>query len=54
MLLYGGSVFTEYLYGAYGVMVSTKVCGTFSSGSNPDRHPIVEEEMQKLHFVPLL
>jgi mannose-1-phosphate guanylyltransferase len=26
-------------YGAYGVMVSIRVCGTLSSGSNPDRHP---------------
>ncbi len=27
------------IYGAYSVMVSTRVCGTFSSGSNPDRRP---------------
>lgn len=26
-------------YGVYSVMVSTRVCGTLSSGSNPDRHP---------------
>ena len=26
-------------YGAYSVMVNTEVCGTFNSGSNPDRHP---------------
>gem|GEM_PF-3119231 len=26
------------MYGAYSVMVSTRVCGTLSSGSNPDRH----------------
>lgn len=32
-------------YGVYGVMVSTEVCGTSSSGSNPDRHPNVEEEV---------
>ncbi len=27
------------LYGAYSVMVSTRVCGTLSQGSNPCRHP---------------
>ncbi len=27
-------------HGAYGVMVNTEVCGTFDSGSIPDRHPI--------------
>lgn len=26
-------------HGLYGVMVSTRVCGTLSSGSNPDRDP---------------
>jgi hypothetical protein len=29
----------EGIYGAYGVMVSTEVCGTSSTGSNPVRHP---------------
>ncbi len=31
------------MYGAYGVMVSTRVCGTLSSGSNPDRHTFYME-----------
>ena len=29
----------EFLDGAYGVTVNTEVCGTFDSGSIPDRHP---------------
>lgn len=29
-------------YGAYGVMVSTGVCGAPSSGSNPGRHPLLK------------
>ncbi len=28
------------LHGAYGVTVNTEVCGTFDSGSIPDRPPI--------------
>ena len=32
-LVWGG------VYGGYGVMVSTRACGAFSSGSNPDSHP---------------
>ena len=27
------------MYGVYSVMVSTRVCGTCSVGSNPARHP---------------
>lgn len=33
----GAFLFAQH--GAYGVMVSTEVCGTSSQGSNPCRHP---------------
>ena len=29
-------------HGAYGVMVSTGVCGAPSPGSNPGRHPLTD------------
>jgi len=29
------------VYGGYGVMVNTEVCGTFDSGSIPDSHPTI-------------
>ena len=32
-------------------MVSTRVCGTLGSGSNPDRHPIVHEQRRELLFL---
>ena len=37
--LYFHILLNSSAHGAYGVMVSTEVCGTSSSGSNPDRHP---------------
>lgn len=40
--------------GPYSVMVSTELCGSSGSGSNPDKDPNRELVEQKLHFVPLL
>ena len=39
---------TVRLYGPYGVMVSTEVCGTSSSGSNPDKDPKIMKEMRSI------
>ncbi len=39
--------------GAYGVTVNTEVCGTFDSGSIPDRHPKIMRTKQsfgRLYF----